>query len=79
MDSQATRTMPQQVPAAVQRARAWEHVQWILYLRCLANAEQQYRAYQHAAAACDRAERQWEQARNRACATGAGQVTEPAT
>ena len=71
--------MPHQLPAAIKRAQAWEQVQWVLYLRCLANAEEQYRAYQHAAAACDRAVRQWEQSRNGASATGRGQVTEPAT
>lgn len=63
----------------MKRAQAWEQVQWILYLRCLADAEQQYRAYQHAAAACDRAVHQWEQSRSGTCVTGGGQVTEPAT
>jgi hypothetical protein len=71
--------MPQPAPTAIQRAQAWEQVQWVLYLRCLANAEEQYRAYLHASAACDRAVRQAEQSRNGASATGGGQVTEPAT
>ena len=79
LDSQATRPMPQQSPNAVKRAQAWEQVQWVLYLRSLATAEEQYRAYQHAAAACDRAVRQAEQSRNGASATGVGQVTQLAT
>jgi hypothetical protein len=79
LDSQATRPMPHQPPTALRRAQAWEQVQWVLYLRCLANAEEQYRAYQHAAAARDRAVRQWEQSRNGTSATGVGQVTQLAT
>jgi hypothetical protein len=70
--------MPDELHTAVKRAEAWEQVQWVLYLRCLANAEEQYRAYQHAAAASERVAWQWEQSRNGA-PSGVGQVTEPAT